>query len=241
MNDFSTYQNKLFSILGDSIGTLEGYNPPDYEVFYRGETCYDAEIFLPSDTWWGQVIDALGGELLVNNSLSGSLVCKHPMCEIPSYGASDERTAMLGKNGRLPDIVMVWLGTNDRGYAMKPAADPGEEYDLSIFSSAYRIMLEKIQRNYPNALILCFTLGVSRCAAQPSFCFSRCYGGRDITEYCDVIRDCAKKRNCRLIDLYSETSAEPYDTMDGLHPNAEGMKTIARAVLRQLSQADRKE
>ena len=30
---------KKISILGDSISTLEGYNPRNYKVFYAGDTC----------------------------------------------------------------------------------------------------------------------------------------------------------------------------------------------------------
>lgn len=49
-----TYKNKLFSILGDSISTLDGYNPREYEVFYKFENCYKANIYVPQDTWWGE-------------------------------------------------------------------------------------------------------------------------------------------------------------------------------------------
>lgn len=33
-----------FSILGDSISTLEGYNPNGYKVFYTKEMCEKANI-----------------------------------------------------------------------------------------------------------------------------------------------------------------------------------------------------
>ena len=72
------YYGKQFSILGDSISTLEGYNPPGYNVFYKGDKCEQAKIFEMSDTWWGKVIDYFGGVLLVNNSWSGSRVAQIP-------------------------------------------------------------------------------------------------------------------------------------------------------------------
>lgn len=226
----STYKNKLFSILGDSISTLDGYNPRGYEIFYKFENCYKANIYAPQDTWWGKVIDVLGGELLVNNSWSGSMVCKHRLCEIPSFGASDERTSSLGKDGLVPDVVMVYLGTNDWGAGMKVNPDAEDENNLAVFRIAYRTMLEKIKRNYPNAEIWCFTLGVSKCTNNSAFAFPFCYGGNHIEKYCNVIRDCANDNYCRLVDLYHATLVEPFDSIDGFHPNAEGMKTLFNVI-----------
>ena len=36
--------NKLFSIFGDSISTLEGCNPEEYNVFYTGENAKNANV-----------------------------------------------------------------------------------------------------------------------------------------------------------------------------------------------------
>lgn len=48
------YQDKLFSFLGDSITTLDGFNPPGYSVFYDKSTCLRAGIGGVTDTWWGR-------------------------------------------------------------------------------------------------------------------------------------------------------------------------------------------
>ena len=88
---FCDYCGKKFSIIGDSISTLEGYNPKDYKVFYAEDTCIKSGVRELQDTWWGKVITFLGGELLVNNSWSGSRVTKLPNKDklFPS-GCSDE-------------------------------------------------------------------------------------------------------------------------------------------------------
>lgn len=44
------FKNKYFSILGDSISTLAGYNPPENEVFYDWANKRLAQIFAPEDT-----------------------------------------------------------------------------------------------------------------------------------------------------------------------------------------------
>ena len=98
------FQNKYFSILSDSISTLGGYTEPEDAAFYDGTVKFDANVFVPEDTWWGQVISYLGGQLLVNNSFSGSTVTRHPKCMIESYGCSDERTSSLSRDGYFYNI-----------------------------------------------------------------------------------------------------------------------------------------
>ncbi|MBO5287247.1 MAG: hypothetical protein J6B34_03900 [Clostridia bacterium] len=229
------YQNKLFSILGDSISTLSGYSEPDDASFYEGVNKLQADVLAPEDTWWGQVIEYLRGTLLVNNSFSGSMVCKHRSCIIPSYGCSDERTSSLSRKGISPDIIMVFMGTNDWGCGARltPAREE-ENNDISIFSVAYEDMLKKLKRNYPNAEIWCFTIPVSNYKKAKGIDFPYCYGGNHIEEYCKIIRACASKHSCRIIDLYA--SEVLYDTIDGFHPDKEGMKALAKAVISQINQ-----
>ena len=163
------YTNKYFSILGDSISTLEGYSEPKGAEFYELSYKLASGVFTLSDTWWGQVIDRLGGKLLRNNSISGSTVCWHPSYEIPSYGCSDERTSSLGKEGLNPDVIMVFLGVNDWGAGLPIRSHntlQAETENPADFLSAYQKMLQKLKRNYPNAEIWCLTLPVSRCAEK---------------------------------------------------------------------------
>ena len=142
------YKNKLFSILGDSISTLVGYSTPKYAVFYEESKKYEADIHFPEDTWWGQVINHLGGSILVNNSFSGSMVIKHPQQTFPSYGCSDERTSSLHTIESTPDVIMVFMGTNDWGAGVRPTPNnETENENYAIFMCAYRSMLEKIKKN----------------------------------------------------------------------------------------------
>ena len=86
----SPYAGKRFSVLGDSISTFEGYNPPEYNVFYNREKQKVSGVERVEDTWWKKVIDTLGGELLVNNSWSGSLVARQQDQEIYFPSACSE-------------------------------------------------------------------------------------------------------------------------------------------------------
>ncbi|MBR2444170.1 MAG: hypothetical protein IKB27_02085 [Clostridia bacterium] len=233
MNAQEKYKGKRFSVLGDSISTLDGYSQPPFSSYYDNDKKRQANIFMPQDTWWGQVIEHLGGELLVNNSISGSMACKHKQCLVPTFGCSDERTSALCKDGVCPDVIMVYLGTNDWGFGMKPTPNRKEyENDLSVFSVAYSLMLDKLQKNYPQAEIWCFTLCASGSLAGEKREFFFYPGGYHMKDYCHVIEQCAKNHACRVIDLYNNVI--PFDTIDGFHPNFIGMKAIADGIITSL-------
>ena len=228
------YKNKYFSILGDSISTFEGVSLPKEGAFYDTFKKLSANVLTVADTWWGQVIDALGGRLLVNNSISGSTVTWHKDYEYQSYGCSDERTSALGDESQVPDVIIVYLGTNDWGHGIKIVSESDEKEDLSFFECAYLTMLKKIKSNYPKAEIWCCTLSTSYCSRSKSFEFPYYSGGRHLFEFCESIRKIAKLEDCRLIELYK--NAKPYDTIDGFHPNNEGMKNIANNFLANILQ-----
>ena len=225
------YQTKIFSIFGDSISTMEGCSVPAEAVFYEGMMRYQSGVYTQKESWWGQVLAGLGGRLLVNDSFSGSTVVKRAGYEIPSYGCSVERTSSLGKGNVVPQVIFVFMGTNDWGYGVKIYPSEGEENDLGVFSVAYGKMLENLRSNYPCAEIVCFTL--PQCLEEhreQKGVFSPV--GRSLGAYCEAIRACAFACGCEVVDLYS--CCPPFETVDGFHPNAQGMKTIARAVLSAL-------
>lgn len=239
------YYGKQFSILGDSISTLIGYNPKGYNVFYDSENCERSGVKEMQDTWWGKVIDFFGGELLVNNSWSGSRVTRLPNNEklFPS-GCSDERTGKLHINNVKPNVIMVYLGTNDwaNGIPTLEYWENSEDYENWLgtmllpneecFDIAYDQMLTKLRANYPNAEIWCCTLNTTFMSSNPSFKFPYKYGGTHIEEYNQIIKDTADMNNCKIIDLYSYHI--PYDSIDGSHPNADGMNTLATLMIREI-------
>ncbi len=230
------YFGKQFSFLGDSISTLNGYNPRGYKVFYYGDNCKKADVEDFKDTWWGKVIDFFGAELLVNNSWSGSRVTKLPNQDalFPS-GCSDERTSSLHINSVSPDVIIINLGTNDWAFGAKTGEETGilGEIEEERFENAYQTMLQKIKFNYPDAEIWCCTISETIISSKPEFSFPHKYAGIHIEVYNEIIRRIARNMNCSLIDLYN--MKKPYDSIDGSHPNRSGMKTIAATVCYAMS------
>lgn len=222
------YRSKLFSVLGDSASTLFGYSQPAGAEFYNAYRKYETGVYYPSDTWWGRVIEALSGELLINDSFSGSTVCSLSHEETEACACGERRTSALGTGERDPDVIMIFMGLNDRGYGvrLRPVREE-ERGNTEIFSEAYRIMLKKMRSRYPQAEIWCLTLPLAeRDGYQPSH-----DAIRKTEAYSNVIAESAAECGCRLIDIHN---MEPYSTCDGLQPNAEGMQAIAYAVLEAL-------
>ena len=226
------YKDKLFSVLGDSVSTLEGASVPEGAEYYTGYCRYESGVKEIKDTWWGRVIECLGGKLLVNNSISGSTAVYHPSYEEPNYGCSDERTSCLSREEGAPDVIMVFLGINDWGCGVRPLSSSAEdEGNTRIFSCAYDTMLAKLKGNYPKAEIWCLTLPFAVCRTEEGYIVP-CRGGYHLNTYCEVIRNSAKKHGCRVIELYEQV--KEMGTVKDVHPNADGMEKIASAVLEQI-------
>lgn len=231
------YFGKNFSILGDSISTLDGFNPRSYKVFYQGENCDRSGVFEMSDTWWGKVINFFGAELLINNAWSGSRVTMMPGGSIDKLfpaGISNERTSGLHIGNVMPDVIIVYLGVNDwaNGVPVDCVKDESTIQECyRSFSSAYEDMLVKLKRNYPQSEIWCCKLCKTFISNKPSFKFPRYYKGADVEKYNDAIGNAARRHGCKTIHL-----PVPYDSLDGTHPNAAGMDTIAMMVVRQMDE-----
>lgn len=128
------FKDLTLSVIGDSISTYEGvsnnktYNPlylstteATFGTYYGNpeRTDYDQHSQVTqADTWWQQTADTLGMSLLVNNSWSGSFVIKDPALgnntEYPA-AAYKNRCVNLHIGTKKPDVIAVYLGTNDIG------------------------------------------------------------------------------------------------------------------------------
>ena len=230
------YFGKKFSILGDSACTLEGFNPRGSRVFYDEARREKTGVWEMGDTWWGKVIDFFGGELLVNDSQSGSRVTRPAdgKEQLPA-GCSERRTGNLHEDDVQPDVILVWLGWNDWAYGVKPEPEGPEEGD-TCFSLAYALMLSRLKKNYPNAEIWCCTMAKSFMESDPAMVFPESYGGINIREYNHLIVNAALAAGCCVADLFAQEI--PFDSLDGSHPTAKGMDTLAMLMIRQMALED---
>jgi len=251
-----SFAGKSLSILGDSISTYSGVsNSTAANATLSGSAVYYSAGTLgvcQADTWWQQAIDVLGLELLVNNSWSGS-------CILPTRsgtaGAYQNRCVQLhnDKTGEEPDIIAVFLGTNDFSYYQSTLGTADIDYASLITENsdgtyayaepttsceAYAIMLHKMTERYPDAEIYCMTL-LPRRATD--------YTGDSITDvgqptaFNAELEQVITHFDATVVDLEHcgiTSDAAAFDLYMGdkrVHPNAAGMDKMTEALVRALT------
>lgn len=225
------------SILGDSISTYDGWIPEGFNVFYP----FNGELTDVSQTWWKSLIDETGMELCANNSSSGSTCSGDSLCiDNSKYGCSDGRLSfMSGSQGRLPDIIIVYMGTNDLLTGVPIGDNDGtklvEEGDIDNFSDAYCMILDKLASYYPTAQIFCCSLApVGDWGTDQPFILFQNHLGLTAGDYSDQIHVIADNKGISVINLYDcgiEIDNLQEMTTDGTHLTPEGMECVKNAVL----------
>ncbi len=239
---------RTISILGDSISTYQGCVPAGYDIFYQGEVLERSGVASPDLTWWATLARLMGSRVLANSSYSGSLV---EGAGFPA-GDSDARCeARTFPGGGQPDLVVVFMGATDSRYggARAQAAARARQVpvrtDLSLiepgvaglapvdaaerFGSAYGSMLGRVRLLCPEARVWCMTLlpGRVRGSAVPDFCHN--LRGVPMRRYNDAIRRAAAAAGCDVLDVAS--FGLDYDSLEGTHPTALGMRQLAAMAL----------
>lgn len=235
--DSETAARKL-SILGDSISTFDGWIPEGYSCYFP----MDGDVPNVEQTWWKMVLKDTKMELCVNGSSSGS-TCTGDSSSIDSvqYGCSECRIGdLIGSSGSFPDVIIVYMGTNDFLKAVPLGDNDGtravEEGMIENFSDAYCMILDKLIAYYPNAEIYCCNLPpMGAWGPESGPVFVTFVNSLELTseDYGRQIEIIAAAKGCEVIDLQNcgitmENMVE-YVT-DGIHMNQEGMVLVRDAV-----------
>lgn len=198
------------SIQGDSYSTFEDFIPSNYPSWYP-TTGPDA-ITKVEETWWWQTIQALGGVLEVNDSYSGSELCK-----MRGVGVSFvDRKDKIGN----PDVLFLFGGTNDEWRVRDYPAEGYQTYeemlgeykyagwseeDLKHFRPALAYLLDYYQKQHPKMKII-FILN-------------------DMLQHIvESVHTICRKYNVDVIHLYAITKKSD-------HPTASGAKNINREII----------
>lgn len=232
-----TLEGLGLSIMGDSISTYDGYIPEGFVVFYP----QNGEVKDVSQTWWMKLLDDTGMELCMNDSSSGS-TCVGDSLDIdnPQYGCSGYRISLIaGKQGKMPDIIIVYMGTNDLLKGIPLGDNDGtqlvEEGMVENFSDAYTLILDQLESNYPMAQIYCCTLApIGDWGTDRPFVIFENHLGLTSEDYSERIQIIADNKGIPVINLLHcgiEIDNLHEMTSDGVHFKPEGMEYIERAVL----------
>lgn len=172
-------------------------------------------------------------ELASNASWSASFVTNKTGENANSFFTSEKRINALASKG-IPDIIFVLGGTNDWGKSTGYLGDYpiDNNYDMETFRGAYSYLVVQLKQKYPKTSIICCSilprkqsrtqknsLGVTQQEIDESIKY--------ICNYYNVIF--LDMSNCGL-----EKNINKY-TLDGLHPNKEGMKIIADYIYNRIS------
>lgn len=204
-------KGKTLSILGDSISTYEGVSNDKAAssataynpAFYRG-------IFPLSSTYWHRVMDNLGLTLCVNNSWSGGNLSG---VDNPDSGVNRAKS-LSRDDGTSPDIIIVFMGINDLG----------RNVDAEIFAADYKRTLNTIKELHPSTQVCCVNI-----PDRDIFLKQRAELFNSIIE--SAVKSAGE--NFFIADLFrSRLNGDLYymNTLDGLHPDEDGMKIIAEIV-----------
>ena len=204
-------QGKKISILGDSISTYQDIsNNPSYNSkLYYNPYFYRAP-FPMEKTYWQLLIDTLGLSLCVNNSWSGG-----NLSGVDDEDSGLNRVHYLSNNsGENPDVILVFMGINDMGRGV----------NIDVFSADYESVLQTIKSKYPSAQVCCVNL-----PDRDPVIKSR------TKSFNSAIENAVKKAgdNFFVADLFSSKLNNDFyymNTLDGLHPDEDGMKYIAETI-----------
>lgn len=214
----ATMENTNIAIMGDSISTFYSPNSKVNSI-WQGENQFYYPRYAPSVssvtlTWWYQTVEALGANLLVNNSLSGSAVC------VGNHKASDRARILKNMyNNQIPDVLIIYMGVND-GVS---------EVATNTFEKGYRTMLELIETNFPSCQVFVCTLP-----------YETYTDGTYRIPYNDVIEKLADEFEIPVIDfenLWDASTEKKNDwhyLYDNIHPGTLGMQKIAQVVTKAI-------
>ena len=249
-NVTAEYDNKIISILGDSISTYagpggtpagDGHTLADGTYTYPGNHCRypNASVTDPSEMYWVQLLNTLNATLGINDSWAGSRISwdgtEGNDVGANKYIASPTRIGHLDDNGT-PDLIIVEAGTNDIGANVTigtfDTSDPKNltpaqiaALPVATFADAVRALLIRLEKTYPSSKII-FML--------PNYT-NTYYDITNADAYCEIIKEACDffgipVFDCRTIGITIYNLATYLS--DGIHYNPTGMALLYRKLLK---------
>lgn len=151
-------------IMGDSYSTFAGYIPEGYGPYYPENDKWKTDVLDVSQTWWHQVVSAMGANLVRNDSWSGAPICYtgYDNADVSKSSSFIYRLRKLKEDGFFAQnqihTVFVFGGTNDSwcGASLGQPMESGwKESDLYNVLPAISCYLQELKQILPEAKIYC--------------------------------------------------------------------------------------
>ena len=208
-------RGKKLSILGDSISTYKGVSNDDSaNATIGGNAYFYRPIFELSDTYWARLMENTGMTLCVNNSWSGGNLSGRG----DATSGVNRARSLAHSNGDKPDIIIVFMGINDVGRGIDP----------EVFREDYIETLRIIKDDYPEASVFCVNLPDRDIFLKKQ---TEIYNN-NIEEAVSLSGD-----NFHVVDLFGSVLNNDYyynNTLDGLHPDRDGMRIISEIIEKEM-------
>jgi lysophospholipase L1-like esterase len=210
-------KGKRLSILGDSISTYLGVsNNAEVRAESRHYPYHYRPPFPIEKTYWHRVCADFGLTLCVNNSYSGG-----------NLSGKDDPTSGVNRANELadtqknnPDLIILFMGINDLGRGIA----------TEVFSEDYSKTLDTLKKLYPEARILCVNIP----DREPYF-KKRAEAFNKAIEYGVTLHG----EGCFIADLFNSRLNNDFyynNTLDGLHPDEDGMRIIAEVIIKAIEE-----
>lgn len=251
MLENSRLKGKKLSIIGVSIDTYPNYIVSGNKCYYSTDPTNDRYLESVEMTWWKQLLNRTGMEMLVNNSWSGATVST--INGIASSGV--QRCLNLGDN---PDVIIVGaFPLNDWAYSsigeyhytdvlptMTDDLTDSAVYNrfkaiTDTFSGALASLLYRLTEKYPNAEVYVMDGYNYARGTKPKIpmydttknAVSVTSINKALYEICDIFgANVIHTSKCGL----NSRNCKTYCTSDGIHPLYEGHKMIYRQCLHDM-------
>ena len=132
------------------------------------------------------------------------------------------------------DVVVVFGGTNDFGHGDAPIGDPSDRTNDTFWGACHKLFTDLINK-YPTATIVVMTPLHRTNEDNVRGDGSKEYDYDPLSTYVNIIKEVAAYYSLPLLDLWSISGIQPKVEInrlkycpDGLHPNDEGHKIIAK-------------
>lgn len=210
------YAREIFGEMAGSmtsVSTIQNNNIDSLQgkkiLVFGDSISAGARLSSVNQTWHG-VLASEQGAIIEKDAISG-----RPLATGTSYGSFVSAVQNHAAD-RSVDVVVIQGYTNDAVTFRLPIGDDYNSTDTSTMIGAINVITSELNSKFPNALkvfLMCDMSSIYTDLARP---------------YQDAIRTLASKHGYLLVDMVGHLT--PANWTDGVHPNAEDHKNMAKSV-----------
>lgn len=176
------------------------------------------------------------GAIVKNYGISGTRYAlqtgthKRPKTGYEDFNSFNERFDVMDDDA---DMVVVFGGVNDYAHGDAPIGKFGDTTPDTFYGACYRLYTELIKKYLGKTIVIMTPLHMVGETSIPEIKVEGEYGL--LVDYVNAIREVAQYFSLPVLDLYAVSAIQPaIDEVrekympDGIHPNDEGNRVIAR-------------